>query len=194
MENIAIIIGINLTKLRKNAKLTQLEVGEKLNYSDKTISKWENGECLPSIEVLYAVAQLYGVKLDDLTREDFSCEEIEIKPKFVRKNKVGLAFLSTTPIWCSATLLFLLFDVIKSVNVWTAFVWAVPMSCIVLLVFACVWRKRKLIFWIVSVLTWTLLGAVYLQFLSYNIWRVFFVGIPMQLAICLWSITTHKYD
>ena len=70
MEDINLIIGKNLSNLRKKAKLTQLELAEKFNYSDKSISKWENGESLPSIDVLYEIAKFYNTSLDALTSEN----------------------------------------------------------------------------------------------------------------------------
>ncbi|MFQ8954332.1 MAG: helix-turn-helix domain-containing protein [Oscillospiraceae bacterium] len=64
MEKLNFIIAKNLSELRRKNKLTQLEVAEKLNYSDKAVSKWEQGESLPGIEVLYACQALrreYGL-------------------------------------------------------------------------------------------------------------------------------------
>ena len=51
-QNVRSIIASNLTKYRKNLGLTQLELAEKLNYSDKTLSKWERGESIPDIVTL----------------------------------------------------------------------------------------------------------------------------------------------
>lgn len=66
MDDINKIIGKNLLKLRKSAKLTQMELAEKFNYSDKSISKWENGESLPSVEILHELSTFYGTTLNDL--------------------------------------------------------------------------------------------------------------------------------
>jgi len=66
MEEINVIIGKNLSTLRKQAKLTQMELAEKFNYSDKSISKWEAGDSMPSIEILSELAKFYGVTLDYL--------------------------------------------------------------------------------------------------------------------------------
>ena len=54
-------IAKNLSSLRKSAGLTQAELGEKLTYSDKSISKWERGDGLPDLLVLDKLAELYGV-------------------------------------------------------------------------------------------------------------------------------------
>ncbi len=51
-------IAKNLSSLRKSAGLTQAELGEKLTYSDKSISKWERGDGLPDLLVLDKLAEL----------------------------------------------------------------------------------------------------------------------------------------
>lgn len=56
----------NLTELRKIHSLTQEELAEKLGISRQTLSKWETGESLPDIEKSRALAELFGVTLDDL--------------------------------------------------------------------------------------------------------------------------------
>lgn len=67
MKSLKEIVGENLTELRKNKKLTQFELAEQLNYSDKSISKWENGDNLPDLETLNELCNFYGVTLDYLT-------------------------------------------------------------------------------------------------------------------------------
>ena len=66
MEDIKQIIAKNIASLRTDSKLTQLELAEKLNYSDKAISKWERGESIPDVITLKAVADLFGVTVDYL--------------------------------------------------------------------------------------------------------------------------------
>ena len=65
-QNVRSIIASNLTKYRKNLGLTQLELAEKLNYSDKTLSKWERGESIPDIVTLKQLASIFGVSVDVL--------------------------------------------------------------------------------------------------------------------------------
>ncbi|MCL2521676.1 MAG: helix-turn-helix domain-containing protein [Erysipelotrichales bacterium] len=59
-----------LIELRRNADLTQVELAKKINYSDKVISKWERGECLPDIVALNVLAEFYGISLDDLIKNN----------------------------------------------------------------------------------------------------------------------------
>ena len=66
MENLKLIIAKNITELRRAASMTQLDLAQKLNYSDKAVSKWERAESVPDISVLKSVAELFGVTVDHL--------------------------------------------------------------------------------------------------------------------------------
>ena len=81
MEELKNIIANNLMALRKSNKLTQLELAEKLNYSDKAISKWERGESLPDVLLLKSLADMYGVSVDYLMKEHSHDEAKAYKPK-----------------------------------------------------------------------------------------------------------------
>ena len=76
MQDWKFIIAKNITALRQNRKMTQAELAEKLNYSDKAVSKWERGESVPDVLVLKSIADMFGVSLDYLLEADH-----EEKPK-----------------------------------------------------------------------------------------------------------------
>jgi len=59
-------IGITILKLRKKRGITQAELANKLNISDKTVSKWENGQSYPDILLLPQIASIFGVTIDKL--------------------------------------------------------------------------------------------------------------------------------
>ena len=60
------ILAANLSRLRREKGLTQAELGEKINYSDKSVSKWERGEGVPDLQVMIALSDLYGVSIDEM--------------------------------------------------------------------------------------------------------------------------------
>ena len=196
MEDINKIIGKNLMKLRKNAKLTQLELAEKFNYTDKSVSKWENGESLPSIEVLCSLAEFYGVSLDDLTKETniIQTKNESKKAKKIIPLHLIITLLAVCAVWVCATILFVVFKLCLDRNYYIYFMWAVPISCIILIVFNSIWGKSKYLFPILSVLIWTVITSFYLQFLKYNLWPLFIIGIPLQIVviICLALITPKR--
>lgn len=187
MENIKDIIAQNLTYLRNKNNMTQLELAEKLNYTDKSVSKWERGETTPPIDVLKSLAELYGISLDTLCSENPNFDTEKQVQNKISTNKLLVTFLSVSVVWLLATLLFVSSSMFNMTRPWILFVCAVPISSIVLLVFNCIWGKRLYTFFIVSILIWSILASVYLLLLEYNFWLIFIIGIPLQVAVVLWS-------
>lgn len=190
MNDIKMIIGQNLAELRKRKKYTQVDVGEMLQYSDKAVSKWEKGDSLPDIEVLYQLCQIYGVTLDYLTHEG----SFEDKQEYIIKNtsainKIVVTLLSISLIWFLVLIIYVYALVMENIYLWTSFIWGIPASFIILLVFNSIWGKKKYKYSIVSGFVWTFLTAIFLQFMNFNIyvWAIFLLGIPAQVAIILWS-------
>lgn len=194
MDDINKIIGKNLLILRKNAKLTQMELADRFNYSDKTISKWESGESLPNIEILYELAQFYGTTLDALTQENDIVESTNNSKQKDKMfpTKLIITLLAVSAIWLLATVLFVTFKIVYAKNFPLLFLWAVPISCIVLIIFNSIWGKYYYLFAILSVLIWSTLACVHLQLIQYNIWIIYILGIPLQVAIILWAALIKK--
>lgn len=184
MESLNFIIAKNLSELRRKNKLTQLEVAEKLNYSDKAVSKWEQGESLPGIEVLYRLCKLYGVSLDYIVGEEKS-RPARAKGSLTQKRKRIITLLSVLGVWLAATVFFIFFQIFSSYVLWTLFCWAVPLSLAVAIVFDALWHKGRFLFVIISAFIWSLLLCFCLQFFNYGIWPLLCIGIPLQVATVL---------
>lgn len=75
------MISMNLKSLRKINKYTQEEIADKIGVSRQAVAKWENGETVPDINNCRALAELYGVSLDDLVNFSEEKEKIGIGPK-----------------------------------------------------------------------------------------------------------------
>ena len=71
----------NLISLRKLHNLSQESLAEKLNVSRQTLSKYETGESLPDIEKCKAMADIFGVSLDDLVNYESEYEGLAVPPK-----------------------------------------------------------------------------------------------------------------
>ena len=183
MDNLNYIVSKNLSELRKKNGLTQAELAEKLNYSDKAVSKWEKGESLPGVEVLYKLSKLYGVSLDYIVGEETA--KTATAPKARRKYNI-ITLLSVLAVWLLATVIYIFCDIFADVKPWIAFCWAVPSSLVVTLVFDVIWHRKKLFFLVVSLLMWSLLLCFCLQFLNYNIWTILGIGVPLQAGALLW--------
>jgi len=59
-------IGINIYTLRKEKKITQAQLAEKLGVSEQAISKWENNQCAPDVSLFPIIADYFGVSIDRL--------------------------------------------------------------------------------------------------------------------------------
>ena len=183
MDNLNYIVSKNLSDLRKKNGFTQAELAEKLNYSDKAVSKWEKGESLPGVEVLYKLSKLYGVSLDYIVGE----ETVKTAPAPTARRKYNIiTLLSVLAVWLLVTVIYIFCDIIAGVKPWLAFCWAVPASLVVTLVFDVIWHRKKLFFLVVSLLMWSLLLCFCLQFLNYNIWMILGIGVPLQAGALLW--------
>ena len=179
------IIAKNIAELRKANGLTQLSLAEKLNYSDKAVSKWEAGASIPDVIVLKEIADLFGVTVDDLLRENCKMRNIPASNKRIH---TIITLLSVMLVWLIGTLIFVSLGIAGiSGDLWLSFIWPIPVSFIVLLVFNSIWGKRRLNYLIITFLMWTLLAAIYLSALRFNPWLLFVMGIPGQVIIFLWS-------
>ena len=191
MEDIKVTIGKNLAELRKRKKYTQLDLANILGYSDKAISKWEKGDSLPDIEVLYNICNLYGVTLDYLTHEGNFKEKKDYikKDKKYTRNKILITLLSCISSWLLSTIIFVILLIYKDIVFWPLYIWSIPVTFIILLIFNCIWGKKPLRMIYISCLIWTIITAFFLQFIYFgiNLWAIFLIGIPGQLAVILSS-------
>lgn len=188
MNDLKQIIAKNLVELRKRKKYTQLDLANTLQYSDKAISKWEKGDSLPDIEVLYQICNLYGVTLDFLTHEGSFEEKKEyVLKKDERKNKVIITALFVSIIWLIAIIFFCYIIFVYDVIFWPIYVWAAPGTFGVLIFFNSLWGKKKWNVIVVSLFIWTFLASVHVQFIYFNqnVWPIYLIGIPLQVATIL---------
>ena len=189
MQDLKPIIAKNITELRKASSMTQIDLAARLNYSDKAVSKWERGESVPDICVLKEIADLFGVRVDYLLHEDHGDEPTVPPSPNKQRNHLTITLLSLSLVWLIATFLFVLLRITlpEMKGLWLSFIYAIPVSAIVALVFNSLWGIRRRNFLIISLLVWSILLAVYLSFQLGRIWLIFLLGIPAQLIILLWS-------
>jgi len=183
------IIASNITKLRKEKNLTQIEFAQKLNYSDKAISKWERAESIPDIIVLKQISDIFGISVDYLIKEHSENEKlIVVKNKKIPKiNKLSLTLLATCPIWTIATIIFTFISIFTNKYVWFVFFISVPLTVLLFLIFNSIWGNRRNNYFIVSALVWSILLCIYLCLIKFDVWQIFILGIPAQVAIILWA-------
>ena len=195
MSDLRTVVANNISELRQKQGLTQLALAEILNYSDKAISKWERGESFPDVFMLKRLADLFGVSVDYLLSEDHSeavHREAEVS-KMVRRNRMLISFLATMLVWLIATVTFVTVGIAlpdSPLPAWVHFLYAVPISAVVILIFNSIWGRRRLNYLIIAVITWTVLLSIHITILTLtqlNLWIIYIIGVPVQIIIFLWS-------
>lgn len=199
MADVKKILAQNLYDLRCAASLTQLTLAEKMNYSDKAISKWERAESVPDIFTLKRLADFYGVSVDYLLTEEHKTSSL---PKDVyrrtRRVRVSVSLISVVGVWLLALLYFLVHLVAMptiSLPAWMAFIYAIVVSSIVAVVFNSIWGNRRVNWLYVSILMWSVILALYLTLFTvggYNIWMLFLLGVPGEIIVILTRFLIKK--
>lgn len=192
MDNIKSIVAKNITELRLLNNMTQLELGEKLNYSDKTISKWERGESSPEISVLVEIADIFGVTLDYMVRSENIEEKVnENRENESKYNHRVITYLSEGVVWFVAIFAFIVTSLItqSATFQWLYFVYAFPIVLIIRLVFNSVWFNPRHNYVIISALMWSILAAIHITFWYFgvNVTLIYLLGIVGEIIIVLWS-------
>ncbi len=185
MKEIETTIASNIIELRTRAGMTQLELAEKLNYSDKSVSKWERAEALPDVIVLRNIADIFGVTVDYLVRP----HEPEEKISIVDSVKTTIPYqiimgITAVGIVTVATILFVIFW-LRGLIYWQVFVYALPVLMVSLLVLNSIWHDGRYNFAIVSLLVLSIVCTLYVIFLKHNWWQLFLIEIPAQALIVL---------
>ena len=200
-EELKIRVGANIARLRRSRGLTQAELAERINYSDKAVSKWERAESLPDVLTLICLAEQLGTDMNTLTGlqpanpEPVSIPEPASVPEQppVRKKPTAdrgvIQKLSSILVWVVALFLYMVLDEFGVKNLWLLFVVAVPANAIVLLSLRSAWKLYGWNRFLISVIMWGFLLVIYLLLLltaKVNVWKILPMGLLGQAAIILW--------
>ena len=204
-ELLKIRIGKNIAAHRKRCGLTQLELAQRLNYTDKAVSKWERGESLPDVPTLVALAEQLQTPVavlvadpDELPENTGSVQKTMgrvVEKALKRKaNRNIILGLSSLLVWFVALLVFVITASIPLPNSWLAFLFAVPADAIVLLSLRSAWRDFRWNRFLVSTIMWGSLVCIFtiLALVLKPYWLIFLLGIPGQAAILLWAHLFHS--
>lgn len=193
MDELKSIIAKNLIYYRTQAKMTQYEIAQKLNYSDKSISKWERGAGIPDIFILKQLADMYGVKVDDFFNEnDFSKPQTQQEKSTKKLGTIFITLISVGLVWFLACIAFVTMLWLKIPKAWLAFITAIPTSCLVLIVLTRIWYKLYVSGIFVSAFVWSLALTIYLFTINTHTYYLFIVCIPLQVLIVFWYILRYK--
>lgn len=204
-EELKLRVGANIARLRRERNMTQADLAERVNYSDKAVSKWERGESLPDVLTLLNLAEQLGTDLNTLagcaeaaapapqpepeTPQEIP-EQTPAPTKHIRTaDKSVIQKLSTLLVWVVALFLYMVLDAFGVKHLWMLFVVAVPANAIVLLSLRSAWKLYGWNRFLISVIMWgSLLTFYLLLWLAFgvNAWKIFLMGLLGQAAIILW--------
>ena len=184
------VIAKNLIACRKKAGLTQQQLAEKINYSDKAISKWERAEGVPDVLVLKQIADIYGIKVDDIISEDNAERKIKVKRTLSVAKHWLIVGLSAGLAWLVATIVMVIWLLIDNTAPIAKFAYltALPVSLVVVVVFSCIWGRVWQTALSVSALIWSLCVLLNTVIPFENAWLIFLVGAALQVLVVLWFV------
>lgn len=193
-------IGENIAAYRKQANLTQAGLAEKLNYSDKAVSKWERGESVPDVTTLVQLAGQFGVTVNELLQDpnelpenggrvERAMEAVVTKTLRRRADKGSILMLASILVWGVALLLYVILSSVGIPRTWLGFFYAIPVNAVVLLSLRSAWHDFRWNRALISAIMWGALLSVHISLLvlaGVNIWKLYLLGIPGQAAILFW--------
>ena len=190
------IIAENIAELRKASKLTQAELAEKLNYSDKAVSKWERGDSIPDVLVLAEIAELFSVTVDYFLHKHEKEEKMPTLEADKKRTHLAISLTACVSPYAIAVLLFFIFSELypHADWLWKTFVIPLPVVAILAIVFSSIWMRNKLsIFISVSALLWSVILTVYVFVYTVKTsWLLFVIGAPLQVIVLIWLFAFHK--
>lgn len=179
-------IAKNIAYYRKRSGYTQFELSEKLNYSDKSVSKWERGDGMPDVLVLMRMAELFGVTLNDLVVGD----NMKKPPRRRYWSRVFIMLLSSGLSFLVAAVVFFVLKMAcpEMSHTWLAFIYAIPVAGIVATVFSSMWFSNLWRLCAVSIIIWGFALSVHLSFFIPVAAYIYIIGAVLQLLAVLWFI------
>lgn len=180
-------VGKNIALFRKARKDTQAALGQKLNYSDKAVSKWERGESLPDVYVLSRIAQIYDVSVGVLIGE--AKPEIQDSPHlhlYVWLLSMALTFLI-------ATVLIVTFEIFHvAFNTWLFLLYAAAVSALLSVLFTSLWWGlwRQLAAW--SSFIWLAGLTVLLTAPGTVAAKGLMICVALQVIVVCWIFYRHS--
>ena len=187
MEELNKIISQNLIELRQKSGMTQLQVAEHINYSDKSISKWERGDAIPDVPVMLKLANLYGVTIDDIVSKHIQ-KPIKPKAKKIRLSQhTIISIIAFAAIWFLATIGFAVVYAFFNLEsqAYLAFIVAIPVSFFTVMILSFIWYPYFITAIFASVFIWTGVLAITLCVSAINLWLLYIIAAPIQLIVIL---------
>lgn len=185
LSELKLVTASNIIRLRTSAGMTQAELGAVLNYSDKTISKWERGEAIPDAFVLTQMAEIFGVTVDYLLSSEDGWQspaDLSSSERHYRANMIMA--VSVIGVW---TLVLTVFVILWLNNIiyWEVFVIALPISILTYMVLTCVFGQRKYLQFIIAAFVLSIFVMLYFLLPEETPWQLFIIAVPAEIIVFL---------
>lgn len=184
MDELKLIFASNLIRLRTAAGMTQAELGEQLNYSDKSISKWERGEAIPDAAVLKRMSEIFGVTVDYLLNEHDAWQPGP-EPAACDRSHHAIILVALMGIVTLAVLVFVVLWLWLGAVEWIVFACFVPAAVITYLVLNSVFFGGLGNLYVVLGLVASIFAVGYVVLLRFgmNFWQLFLILIPAEAVV-----------
>ena len=195
MDDLKYTTASNIINLRQKAGMTQSELAALINYSDKSVSKWERAEEVPDSYVLKKMSEIFGVTVDYLLSPHDGWDQDPRQKKPAYSNQV-IILLSVTGVWMLALILFISLWLLGNL-VWIIFIYAILFSMLVLLVLNSVLEQGRHNYFIISALLLSVVASLYFSFLYFgkqNYWQLYLLLAPAWLVVFLTSRLRKRPD
>ncbi len=194
MSDIKDIIAENIINLRKASGMTQAEMGDLLNYSDKAISKWERGGSTPDISNLKSVADLFNVTVDYLITPH-SGDDVPVprgKANGLYKRHIYITVMSILMVIFTAIALYVVLNSLAPhmPHKWLIFLYFIPLIMVIWLIYNSLWFNQRKNYLIISLLVWSVMAAITVHISLFTEGFVpwfLLVGLGAQAIIIWWS-------
>ena len=188
LDELKLVAAGNLINLRTASGMTQAELGAKLNYSDKSISKWERGEAIPDAYVLTQLAELFGVTVDYILSSHTDWEPT-VAPEDPKRDVVYstsvITAIAVIGVWTLALTAFVTLWLAVDQLRWQIFVAAFPVSVLTWMVLMCVFKRTRHLKYMVALFVLSIFVCVYLLLLNRNPWQIFMIAVLAEVIVFL---------
>ena len=186
LSDLKLISASNIINLRTAHGMTQAELGAKLNYSDKTISKWERGEAIPDAFVLVQMAELFGVTVNDLLSAHDKWEpprdEKEVPERsYSVKVIIAIVLLGIFTMALAVFVTLWLIDIIE----WRVFLVALSVEILVYMILICVFKHGRHLQYILAAFVLSLFVLAYFFLPIHRPWQLFLLAVPAEAIVFL---------
>lgn len=182
------IVAKNISDFRKKSGLTQAQLAEKINYSDKSVSKWERAEALPDLYVLELIADALGAEAPN-----FLCEQSgksgRLSSMGNKRQRILITALSVGLVLLVTAIERLVFGILGITEAYPIIICAALVcGAIVLTVFCCLWFSLWAKAVSVSLTVWTAAFGVWRCVMLDGMAAIFCVAAVLEVLVVLWFL------